>query len=293
MTRLALGGLAWPAECSVRPNMKTPHTLRIGSWIVSSVVGGALVGGCASSGTEPHAMSAGQHEAAAAREQTTAAEHESRYNPSATEPARGPGAGAYSACISYATSNCYVRWGSEQNPTDQHRKDADYHRKLADKHRAASQALRDAEQRFCSGLPESDRDSSPFYHREDIVLVEAIKKPVKNYGYLGGGNSVTQIQPISEPGNLLGARITFRAVPGMTGEWLQRLVDCHLARNVVVSAADQNMSFCPLAVPHATANVVSAHAGFAVDVTSEDEVSVREIVKRAAALAPGGPTALK
>ena len=257
------------------------------------MLGGALLGACASSGTEPHAMTAGQHQAAAANEEAAAAEHQGQYDPSAIKPPPAPSPGAYSACLSDKTSNCYVRWKSEENPTEQHRKDAEHHRKLAAQHRAASKALIEAEQRFCAGLSEADRDSSPFYHREDITSVVAIKRPVKNYGYASSGaNEVTPIQSSDQAG-LLGARITFRAVPGMSGEWLQRVVDCHLARNAVIGGEDQSMSLCPLAVPHSTAYVSSVHAGFAVDVTSEDETSVREIVRRAATLAPAGPSAMK
>lgn len=238
-------------------------------------------------------MTAGQHQSAAESEGQAAAGHQAQYNPSATEVPRGPSPGAYSACISYAASNCYVRWKSEDNPTDQHRKDADHHRKLAEKHRAAAKAVVEAEQRFCSGIPDADRDLSPFYHREDITAVQGLKTPTKNYGYLGGGNNVFEIEKeVPGPGGLQGARVTFRAVPGMTPEWLQRVVDCHLARNAVIGD-DAAMSFCPLAVPHATANVTSTRSGFAVDVTSDNEASAREIIKRASALGPSGSTATK
>jgi hypothetical protein len=190
-----------------------------------------------------------------------------------------------------------VRWQSEENPTDQHRQDAERHKQLAEKHRAASKALVEAEQRFCSGIPEADRDLSPFYHREDITAVQGVAAPPSGYGYFGGAaNRVVEIQQIEKevlgPGGLQGARITFRAVQGMTPEWLQRVVDCHLARNAVIGD-DPSMSFCPLAVPHATANVVSTGRGFAVDVTSDNEKSVAEIIKRVRALGPAGSTVTK
>jgi hypothetical protein len=73
----------------------------------------------------------------------------------------------------------------------------------------------------------------------------------------------------------------------MTPEWLQRVVDCHLARNAV-GGATEDMSFCPLAVPHVAANVLSTGTGFAVDVTSEKGDSALEIVRRAQSLAPTG-----
>jgi hypothetical protein len=242
-------------------------------------------------------MTAGQHQSAASAEERAAAQHQAQYNPAAPEAPMAPSPGSYSACISYENSNCYVRWQSEANPTDRHRKDAEHHRQLAEKHRAASQALRDAEQRFCAGIPQADRDLSPFYHREDITAVEGAKKGSGGGdGYLDPAPSFVRIQHIEKEvlgTDLLGARITFRAVPGMTGEWLQRVVDCHLARNAVVGAADETMSFCPLAVPHVTARVMSTGSGFSVDVTSETADSALQVVRRAQALGPTGPAVEK
>jgi hypothetical protein len=249
--------------------MKTHHVFPIGSLVLSSLIGGALLGACASSGTEPHAMTAGQHQAAARAEAQAAAQHQGQYDPSQTKTA---------TCVEYEVADCTVRWQSTENPTERHVKDTQKHRKLAEKHRAASQVLRDAEQRFCSRIPQADRDMSPFYHREDIVAVGTVKAPRDIY--------------YTPEEMTTGARITLRAVPGMTGEWLQRVVDCHLARNAVVGE-DSTMSFCPLGVARATANVTSTGSGFAVDVTSDNPDSVREILKRASALGPSGATVLK
>ena len=244
---------------------------------------------CASSGTEPHAMTAGQHQAAAQSEERAAAAHQAQY-----EPSKVWAAPDLERCLLAEYSNCEVRWATTKNPTDTHRKQAEQHKKLAEKHRAASKALVEAEQRFCSGISAGDRDLSPFYHREDVTAVEGVKEMTSTieYGYVGGGSRVVRIQQVEKevlgPGGLQGARITFRAVPGMSGEWLQRVVDCHLARNAVVGGAD--MPFCPLAVPHAAATVMSTGNGFAVDVTSDNVDSVREIIKRATALGPSGST---
>lgn len=243
-------------------------------------------------------MTAGQHQAAAKSEEQAAAGHQTQYDPSATEARRGPSPGASSGCISYTISNCYVRWRSEENPTDEHRKQADLHRKVAEKHRAAAKALVDAEKRFCSGISEADRDLSPFYHRDDIATVQALKEVLDASDVYSRGTEIraVEIQQIEKevlgPGGLQGARVTFRAVPGMTPEWLQRVVDCHPARNAVIGD-DAAMSFCPLAVPHSTASVRSTGNGFAVDVTSDDQGSVKEIVRRAWSLGPGGPNVLK
>ena len=219
-------------------------------------------------------MTAAGHLAAADSEQQAAAQHRSEYDPKAKDN-RGWSPTAYTACTSSTPSNCYIPWQSSQNPTEHHRQEAAKHRKVAEQHRSASQALRDAEQRFCSGIPAEDRDTSPFYHREDITVVELVM-PSDPEGY---GSP-----PQSTPN---GARVAFRAVQGLTGEWLQRIVDCHLARNAVVGTADPTMSYCPLAVPHATAIVVSTGSGFAVNITSDDADSVREIIKRSQALKTG------
>lgn len=244
-----------------------------------------LVLSCASTGTRAADMTAPQHEAAAASASAEQGRHERQYDPAARAP-----------CLGFSASAC-AGWTSNTNPTEHHRTDAETYRKLAEKHRAASKALVEAGQRFCAGIPEADRDLSPFCHREDIASVQGVKKTTSSatYGYLGGGNSVVEIQQIEKealgPGGLHGARVTFRAVPGMTGEWLQRVVDCHLARTAVVGGAD--MPFCPLAVPRATAEVMSTGSGFAVDIISGEASSVSEIIKRAWALGPGGSTVLK
>jgi hypothetical protein len=236
-------------------------------------------------------MTAGQHQASTQSEEHAAAAHQAQYDPSQSR--RAPD---LTACLLAEYTNCNVTWRSIENPTDEHRKEAEKHKKLAEKHRAASKALVEAEKRFCTGIPAADRDLSPFYHREDVSAVEGLKAAT-NYTYGGpsGGNTVVQFQQIEKevagPGGLQGARVTFRAVPGMTGEWLQRVVDCHLARNAVMGGED--MRFCPLAVPHAAATVTSTGSGFAVDITSNDAKSAQEIVNRAWVLGPSGPNVMK
>ena len=220
-------------------------------------------------------MTAAGHHAAAGSEEQAAAQHAAQYDPKATDR-KGPSPTTDAACTaSESFGNCYVPWQSTQNPTKRHIEEAARHRKVAEQHRAASQALREAEQRFCSGIPAEDRDMSPLHHREDITVVDTKKAEPGAYGTPGAYYSPN------------GARVAFRAVPGLTGEWLQRVVDCHLARNAVVGSADATMSYCPLAVPHATANVISTGKGFAVDITSDNPESIKEIIKRAQALKPG------
>jgi len=223
------------------------------------------LGACASTpGAKPADMTAAQHQEAAASHETEAAPHAGAYNPSAKPEVRCGERG-------YTTGIC---WNSSSNPTAEHKADAEKHRKMAADHRAASESLRSAEAQTCSGIPEGDRDMSPFRHREDIT----------------GVTPATAIAPAgskSASPKVIGATVSFRAVPGMTSEWLQRIVDCHVARSNAMGSDMGEMAYCPLMVKGASAQVTSVSNGFAVTVQSNDPVAAQEILRRAQALKSG------
>jgi hypothetical protein len=201
-------------------------------------------------------MSAAAHDAAAAAEEQAAAEHQARYR----YPEHRPSAcGVLDVC-----------WVDIVNPTTEHRREAERHRKAAADHRAASQVLRDAEARACAGLSDHDRDTSPFAHREDIAAVAELDLPRR-----------ASYRTVS---HLAGATITFRAVPGMTAEWLQRVLDCHLARAAAVGHDMPEMPYCPLVPKGVTAAVSRVDKGFDVDVSSDDPDVAREILARSRTL---------
>jgi hypothetical protein len=217
--------------------------------------------GCAAStpGAQPQDMSKAQHEQAAASHEQAADPHGAAYNPAAavgTEKCGDP------------RRPC---WTSVSNPTEQHKADAEKHRKMAADHRGAAQALRDAEAKSCSGIADSDRDISPFDRREDITNVAPYK-------------TATPVGPKQQAEKLHGAVVTFRAVQGMTGEWFQRIVDCHIARNASLGNEMPEMTYCPLNVKGAKAKVSSTGNGFTVTVESDDPATAQEILKRAQAL---------
>jgi hypothetical protein len=224
--------------------------------LISSIV--ALTLGCAAApGTQPHDASAAQHEAMAAREDRAAGAHAEQHDPKASTP--GEQCAGWGGC-----------WTSSRNPTAQHAEDAKQHHELAQKHRAAAAALAGAEASSCAGLSDADRDISPFYHRDDIVSVS------KLMGKVPAG---------WEPGQMeIGSTIAFRAVRGMTREWLQRVVDCHMARAAAVGYDMPEMGYCPLALKGVKATTTSTSNGFAVNVSSDDAATVAEIEKRANAL---------
>lgn len=208
--------------------------------------------GCASTpgkGTAPHAMSAAEHEAMAARDERAATLHsEEVLLPCSPWP--GPDD---------------VCWTSRAQTTREHQAMAEQYARSAAAHRAASQALRDAEARECSGLSALDRDMDPFVHREDIVAVERLE---------GGGTAEL-------PPHLQGAAVVFRAVPGMTTQVLQRQVDCHRARMAVLGHDAAEMRHSPLAPRNVTAVVTPRTTGFAVEMRSEHPDTAREILRRA------------
>lgn len=157
------------------------------------------------------------------------------------------------------------------SPSEEQLRDARRHHELAARQRASSAALVAAEQKECSGLSEEDRDIGPFYHREDITSVTVIDEQ-------GSGGYVSPSRKIT------GAKIVFRALPAMTAEWLQRVVDCHLARAAALGHDMPEMGYCPLVLEDAHASVSSTGDGFAVYVTSDNPRTVKEIIRRAEAL---------
>ena len=217
----------------------------------------ALIACASTPGAKPSDMSAAQHEEAATSHDTEAAPHAAQYDPSADK----------------TTSRCdgkHPCWTSVSNPTEQHLSDAKKHRQMAEDHRAAGQALRTAEAQACVGISDADRDTSPFYHREDIIGVQRAEAP----SVRGKGN----------PPHLTGAVITFRAVPMLTAEWLQRIVDCHVGRNNALGNDMPEMAYCPLVPKGITAKVTSTGDGFAITIESQDPTTATEVLRRANAL---------
>ena len=219
-------------------------------------------------GTRPHDMSAAQHQSAAEQEEAAGKAHGTQYDPGATKDSTICGQAGTIRPFTQTGPPC---WTSRTNPTAQHSQDAERHRELAAKHRAAAAALVEAEQKACAGIDEADRDTSPFYHQEDILSVEAAEeKPADVYG-VGAARTT-------------GATIVFRTVPGLTLEWFQHEVNCHIARASAAGHEMPEMSYCPLVLKGVSATVSSKGDGFAVRVTSDDKQTAQEILQRSRAL---------
>ena len=230
-------------------------------------IGLLSVAGCATTtpGSMPHEMSVAQHEAAARGEDELADSHKAQRDLSdgVTHVRCAPAQGASSRDAA-AVDAC---WTSAADGGDEHLRSAEEHRRRAADHRAGSAALRDAEVRACVGVSTDDRDTSPFEHGRDIESVVPLEERT-----VGGKSSFM---------HTIGATVTFRAVPGMTAEWLQRVIECHLARNASVGHVVPGMPDCPLVPTGVTARVSSTGSGFAVAIRSDDADTAREILARA------------
>jgi hypothetical protein len=212
-------------------------------------------------GTKPHDMSSASHEQAAREHKSAIANVEDacqqkRRNQLTTGPGVPTSAGSEPADTPYTPC-----WQAAD------RRVVDAHANAAAKHRTASAELRDAEARACAGISSEDRDMSPFERVADIANVEPLVEQVG-----------TPKLPRTET---VGAIVTFRAVPGLTAEWLQRIVDCHLARNAALGHVVPEMPNCPLVPRGVHARVRSVGNGFAVEIRGDDAASVREIRARA------------
>lgn len=240
---------------SVRPS--PPLESCMFSLFISSTLLASLAG-CAHPGTRPHDMSTAAHEAEASDADADAAAHAALYDPAA--------GGATQRC--HSGKGGRVCWTRVANPTDEHLRAAESMAKLAAEHRAASDALRAAEQSACAGIATEDRDVSPFAYTEDVAGVEALS-------ITRGGGKLPPSQVT------VGAVVTVRAVPGLTAEWLQRVVDCHVARDASLGHLVPEMPDCPLVPKGVSATVTSTGTGFAVEIRTGDSDAAVDVLARA------------
>jgi hypothetical protein len=148
------------------------------------------------------------------------------------------------------------------NPTEHHLREANRFRREAQRHRDASHDLRVVEERACADIPEIHRDFSPFFHGDHIAGAE-----------------------IGDSGPVV---VHFDQIPKTTAEGLQRLVDCHLARNAAMGFEMEEMDYCPLGVAGVSATVVATDAGLDIQLDAEDEARAAVVTRVEALIADDG-----
>jgi hypothetical protein len=124
---------------------------------------------------------------------------------------------------------------------------------------------------------------SPFLHSEDIEQVAPLNVRVPPVGDQGPTTGIV----------FKGAVISFRPVRGLTQEWLQRVIDCHLARNEVLAHDLAEMPNCPLVPKGVSAQAKSAGDHFVVEVSSDEPATAQEIWRRAQRLVPSARVSAK
>lgn len=137
---------------------------------------------------------------------------------------------------------------------------------------SSSPGPRALEAEACAGIPERDRGTSPFVHSAETIAAEPLLEIVRPGPSTSAGPAVEALR---------GAILSVRAAPGVTVEWLQRVVNCHLARSAAQGHEPTEMPRCPLAPRGATARVRSGGDRLIVEVRARDPKAAAEVWKRA------------
>jgi hypothetical protein len=246
-------------------------TNRIKLAFALTVLFGAL--DCASTRSLPDEdLSAKEHERAAAEDRGSAREMANRFdNRSVRYVELYPERPA--TCDKSLPGSCSPYWTMTTNPSDRELSLAAAYQTRARRHRKAAEQLRQTEAKSCLLVSLADQDMSPLLRQRDIAGLDHV-------GESSGRG------PLGVPA---GAAIAFRPVPDLSQANLQRIVDCHLARNAALGWDQSDNSACPLNVKGAHAKVRTADGRLVVEVTSTDAGAALEILKRARALWPDGP----
>jgi hypothetical protein len=126
----------------------------------------------------------------------------------------------------------------------------------------------DVERAACAEIPDADRDQGPFGRRERIIRVDELRE---------------KIYPKAPP-QPVGAAVYLRATPGMTEQYLGRVIECHLAHRALVgeNVPDRDS---PLYADKATISVSSTATAFRVSIKSLRGDVARSVIESANKLA--------
>jgi hypothetical protein len=133
---------------------------------------------------------------------------------------------------------------------------------LAQEHLEAARRLQSDERAACDGVPDADRLNGPFGPAHYVTNVEV----VRDRGRFPKGPQ----QPV-------GVAVFVRAEPGLTQQWLGRVVACNMAHLAVVGGVERPS---PLSVADTNVSVSSTAVGFRVTFTSKDSDVARSLVDK-------------
>jgi hypothetical protein len=138
---------------------------------------------------------------------------------------------------------------------------------LAQEHLEAANRLRSEERVACDGVPDADRVGGPFAQAQNVTNVDVVRDRV----LLPKG----PLEPV-------GVAVYIKAEPGMTQQWLGRIVACHVAHVAAVGGADRPS---PLSVANTQVAVSSTSVGFRITITSKNSGAARSVVDKGEELA--------
>jgi hypothetical protein len=219
---------------------------------------------CAGPGqnTPEKPMSAAEHLAEAERHERQAAHIDDQPAELAGGDVSPTVAGVSTVSTSGGAPLTQPRWSYAMAPTMEHTLEAKRLREHAAQHRQLAKGLIEAEKHACSGLQQEDIDTGPFFHSHEITKVTAVE----------------------EQGALRGARIRFAAVPGLGAPWMQRAVECAMARAAVLGYPQDYLRESPIMLENVSATVRQDGANVEVTIRSDDPTTAVKILGRAEGL---------
>ena len=150
-------------------------------------------------------------------------------------------------------------WNLDEEAAIRHRESADAERRAAREDRAQAGALARAELQHCRGIPQHERTHSPFAHKR----------------------AVTEVITHREAGTVRGARIVFKRVPGLTGDYMRRAIACNQARFAVLGNPAQYAPADPTLVEGADVEVTETRQNIIVTIKVDDDVQAAVAAERA------------
>jgi hypothetical protein len=120
---------------------------------------------------------------------------------------------------------------------------------------------------MCRGIPEMERQRPTFLQSSGIESVRP---------FMGEQHYIKFTLP-----QLRGADIFVRAGPGITKQWVARVLRCHVAWHDAVGLSNQDGFEDPSTVNRPDLSFIEAETGFVVRITGHDKAEGEEILRRA------------
>jgi hypothetical protein len=115
----------------------------------------------------------------------------------------------------------------------------------------------------CAGVPEAEMEANPLQSTQ-VLSVTPLREPA----FTGRG-----------PRTLKGATVVVAATPGMTQQWLQRLLECNAAQRALTNT-ESDEEVCPLGLTKGVPTVSSLPDSFAVNLRTSDPSDAERLLKQ-------------